>query len=284
MDMHEAITKQHAQLALEPEIEFADRLYTYEKFVVSGMGGSHLAADILKSWNPLIDIIIHQDYGLPALKPERIAHRLFIASSYSGNTEEVLDGFEIALNRQMPVCVVSTGGTLLDRAEQEKIPYIRMPDMGIQPRSALGFNLKALLKIMRQEGASGELRALSDALLPSHFEHAGKKCARRMRDRVPLIYASARNAAIAYNWKIKCNETGKIPAFMNVIPELNHNEMTGFDVHKSTEKLINNFYTLILRDEEDDPRIHKRMEILERLYNKRDIPTEIIAIEGTGRF
>ena len=102
--------------------------------------------------------------------------------------------------------------------------------------------------------------------------------------KVPVIYASHRNAAIAYNWKIKMNETGKIPAFMNVIPELNHNEMTGFDVHKSTEKLINNFYTLILRDEEDDPRIHKRMEILERLYNKRDIPTEIIAIEGTGRF
>ncbi|MEK7083119.1 MAG: SIS domain-containing protein, partial [Patescibacteria group bacterium] len=159
-----------------------------------------------------------------------------------------------------------------------------MPNTGVQPRSALGFNLKALLKIMRQEGASADLRALSDALLPVSFEHAGKKCAKRLHDRVPLIYASARNAAIAYNWKIKCNETGKIPAFMNVIPELNHNEMTGFDAHESTEKLISNFYTLILRDDEDDPRIQKRMEILERLYTKRGIPTEIVAIEGAGRF
>lgn len=284
MDMHEAIIKQHSQLALEPEIEFADRLQVYEKFVVSGMGGSHLAADILKSWNPLIDIIIHQDYGLPALKPERMGHRLFIASSYSGNTEEVLDGFETAISRSMPVCAISTGGTLLDRSEQESIPYIRIPDMGIQPRSALGFNLKALLKIMGIADAPSELKKLSDNLLPSSFEHAGKKLAKRLYGRVPLIYASARNHAIAYNWKIKCNETGKIPAFMNVIPELNHNEMTGFDVRESTRALFANFYTLILCDEEDDPRIHKRMEILERLYAKRGIPTEIVAIEGFGRF
>lgn len=284
MDMHEAITKQHSQLALEPEIEFADRLQIYEKFVVSGMGGSHLAADILKSWNPLIDIIIHQDYGLPPLKPERTSHRLFIASSYSGNTEEVLDGFETALSRQMPVCAISTGGKLLDLAEQEKIPYIRIPDMGIQPRSALGFNLKALLRIMSVVDAPSELKILADNLLPSSFEHAGKKLAKRLRGHVPLIYASARNHAIAYNWKIKCNETGKIPAFMNVLPELNHNEMTGFDARESTQALSANFYTLILRDEEDHPRIQKRMEILKRLYAKRDIPTETIAIKGAGRF
>ena len=59
MDMREAITKQNTQLALEPEIEFADRLIRHEKFIVSGMGGSHLAADILQCWNPLLDIIIH---------------------------------------------------------------------------------------------------------------------------------------------------------------------------------------------------------------------------------
>lgn len=284
MDMHEAITKQHAQLALEPEIEFVDRLQIYEKFVVSGMGGSHLAADILKSWNPMIDIIIHSDYGLPPLKPERTSHRLFIASSYSGNTEEVLDGFETALSGQMPVCAISTGGKLLDRAEQEKIPYIRMPDMGIQPRSALGFNLKALLKIMSVVDAPSELKVLADNLLPSSFEHAGKKLAKRVLGRVPLIYTSARNRAIAYNWKIKCNETGKIPAFMNMFPELNHNEMTGFDTRESTQALSVNFYTLMLRDDEDDPRIQKRMEILERLYTKRGIPTETIAIKGAGRF
>ncbi|MDP3779076.1 MAG: SIS domain-containing protein [bacterium] len=284
MEMFDAIAKQNAQLAFEPEIEFADKLGLYEKFVVSGMGGSHLAADILKCWNPLLDIIIHEDYGLPALKPEHVAHRLFIASSYSGNTEEVLDGLDAAITRNMPTCVIAVGGKLIDRAEQEKIPYIKMPDIGIQPRSALGFSMKALLKIMHQESVSAELRALAETLIPSRLEKTGKNLAEDMFGRVPLIYASARNKAIAYNWKIKFNETGKIPAFMNVFPELNHNEMTGFDAIRSSASLSNNFYGIILRDNEDHPRIQKRMEILARLYNARNIPTVTVEIQGSTRF
>ena len=42
MDMYEAINTQNVQLAFEPEIEYSNRLQTYEKFVVAGMGGSHL--------------------------------------------------------------------------------------------------------------------------------------------------------------------------------------------------------------------------------------------------
>ena len=284
MDMREAIIKQNTQLALEPEIEFADRLLTHEKFVVSGMGGSHLAADMLQCWNPLLDIIIHKDYGLPPLKPEHVGKRLFIASSYSGNTEEVLDGFEAALVRNMPVCAISVGGALLDRAEQEKIPYIKIPDIGIQPRSALGFSIKALLKIMGQEHVSAELRTLANTLVPGSFEHTGKKLAKHIAGRVPLIYTSARNRAIAYNWKIKFNETGKIPAFMNVFPELNHNEMTGFDTIESTALLSANFYCLVLRDEEDHPRVQKRMEILEKLYNDHGISAQTIMLAGASRF
>ncbi|MDP3769798.1 MAG: bifunctional phosphoglucose/phosphomannose isomerase [Candidatus Sungbacteria bacterium] len=284
MDMYEAINTQNVQLAFEPEIEYSNRLHTYEKFVIAGMGGSHLAADILKCWNPLLDIIVHEDYGLPPIKPEHISRRLFVASSHSGNTEEVLDGFEAALARNMPVCAISTGGKLLDRAEQEKIPYIKIPDTGIQPRSALGYSLKSFLKIMGVQHMSDELLGVADTLSPGAYEHAGKKLAAHLHGYVPLVYASTRNRAIAYNWKIKCNETGKIPSFINVLPELNHNEMTGFDVTESTASLSRNFSVIILRDEEDHPAILKRMEILAKLYHDRGIKTEIVAIEGASRF
>jgi len=284
MEMFDAITKQNAQLAFEPEIEFGEKLGTYDKFVVSGMGGSHLAADILKCWNPLLDVMIHEDYGLPALKSEHVARRLFIASSYSGNTEEVLDGLDAAITRNMPTCIIAVGGKLIDRAEQEKIPYIKMPDIGIQPRSALGFSMKALLKVMHQESASAELRVLADAIAPSPLEEAGKNLAQAAFGRIPLIYASARNRAIAYNWKIKFNETGKVPAFMNVFPEMNHNEMTGFDSIQSSASLSNNFYAILLRDSEDHPRIQKRMKILVKLYNARNIPTVMVEVQGNSRF
>lgn len=282
--MYEAINTQQVQLAFEPEIEYADRLKTYDKFVVAGMGGSHLAADILKCWNPLLDIIVHKDYGLPPIKPENLARRLFVASSHSGNTEEVLDGFEAALARNMPICAISTGGKLLDRAEQEKIPYIKIPDTGIQPRSALGYSLKSLLKVMGQQSAADELLRLADTINPSAYESAGKKYAKHLHGHIPLVYASARNLALAYNWKVKFNETGKIPSFINVLPELNHNEMTGFDITKSTAPLSQYFYAIILCDGEDHLRTLTRMEILAKLYHDRNIPTDTVALVGKSRF
>jgi glucose/mannose-6-phosphate isomerase len=93
-----------------------------------------------------------------------------------------------------------------------------------------------------------------------------------------------RNHGIARNWKIKFNETGKIPAFYNSLPELNHNEMTGFDVADASRALSEHFYFLILKDPEDNPRIHKRMEILEKLYADRGLSVETITLEGDAAF
>ncbi len=281
MNMRNAIIKQNEQLAFEPEI-IQDTLITYNTFIVSGMGGSHLAADIVQGISPALNIIVHKDYGLPMQAFEQ-TDRLFIASSYSGNTEEALDGLDTALKNNIPSCAISIGGKLIERAETEKIAYIKMPDTGIQPRSALGFSIKALAKIMRQENLLQELTQLGRTLMPENFETKGKEFAYKIRDRVPLVYASSRNRAIAYNWKIKFNETGKIPSFTNVFPELNHNEMTGFDVTVSNALLSHNFTAILLRDKEDHPRIQKRMEILAKLYSEKSIPTYTVDFEGQNR-
>jgi glucose/mannose-6-phosphate isomerase len=111
---------------------------------------------------------------------------------------------------------------------------------------------------------------------PTSLEESGKKLALKLKNYIPVIYASDRNLSLAYNWKIKLNETGKIPAFYNVFPELNHNEMTGFDVVDSTKNLSDKFYFIILKDTDDNPKILKRMDILERLYKDRDLKVEVI--------
>jgi glucose/mannose-6-phosphate isomerase len=97
---------------------------------------------------------------------------------------------------------------------------------------------------------------------------------------VPVIYTSAKNAAIGYNWKIKFNETGKIPAFTNVVPELNHNEMTGFDAKEKTVALSRGFRFIFLKDGLDDRRILKRMSVLEKLYHDRGFKVEIVLLQG----
>jgi glucose/mannose-6-phosphate isomerase len=94
------------------------------------------------------------------------------------------------------------------------------------------------------------------------------------------VYASVRNTAIAQNWKIKFNETGKVPAFWNVVPELNHNEMTGFDAKAKTTPLSRHFHFVFLKDAEDDRRIIKRMNVMEKLFRDRGFKTEIVLLQG----
>lgn len=282
--MRNAILDFHKQFAYEPKIENLENFKIGNRFIVLGMGGSHWAADLLKTWNSYMDITIHNNYGLPALSDEVLKSSLVIANSYSGNTEETVDGFRMAVEKKLSVIAISTGGTLIDLAKQQAIPYIEMPDTGIQPRSALGFNIRAMLKVMGEEDALAESSRLADALDPNKYEGAGKEIAEKIKGKIPVIYTSAPNASLAYVWKIKFNETGKIPAFANVFPELNHNEMTGFDVKDATKKLSENFYFVFIKDAEDDPRIVKRMEVLEKLYKDRGLPVEIIDLQENGRF
>ncbi len=284
MSMKDAIKNFSQQFVYEPEIKNAEKLLQYKNYIVAGMGGSHLAADLLKISNPNIPLIIHENYGLPNVSDELLQNSLLIASSYSGNTEEVLDAYEKAKEKNLPLAAISIGGELLKRAEADGIPYVQIPDTGIQPRSALGFTMKALLSLMNQTESLAELETLSDILKPGDFEEKGKELAEEMHHHVPVIYSSKENEPLAYNWKIKFNETGKIPAFYNVFPELNHNEMTGFDVQEKTKELSQKFYFIFLSDAKDHPRIKKRMEVLKKLYKDRSLPVTEIAIEGKNTF
>lgn len=282
--MYDAIKNFPKQFEYEPVVENAEYLKKYTKFAVLGMGGSHLAADLIKAWNPFFDIIVHSDYGLPEMRREVLEKTLIIASSYSGNTEETLDGFVQAREAGFPIAAISVGGKLLELAKEANTPYVQMPDTGIQPRSALGFSIKGLFKIIGEEKALGELKTLTGTLDPGRCEEQGKTLAEKLKGAVPVIYDSRKNYPIAYSWKIKFNETGKIPAFCNSIPELNHNEMTGFDVKEVSRLLSERFYFLFLRDSADHPKVRKRMEVLEGLYKDRGLRAEALELAGRTQF
>lgn len=274
--MKEAIRGFKEQLKFEPVIENKKSLKKFKKFVVSGMGGSHLAADLLKTWKSDLDLIIHHNYGLPS----DIKDRLVIISSYSGNTEEAIDGFNLAIKKKFPVACISIGGELLDLAKKFGKPYIQMPNTGIEPRSALGFSLVSLLKMMEQEKALLEVKESENVLDMEILEKDGKVLAEKLNNFIPIIYASEKNGPVAYNWKIRFNETGKIPSFCNTFPELNHNEMVGFDGENKTKELVKNFYFIFLKDEQDHPRIALRMELLKNILSEKGFPIEIFELHG----
>src|SRR3989338_1728975 len=279
--MRDAIFNFPKQFDFRPTVLHASKLKKTKKFVVCGMGGSHLAADLLLTWNPSLDLLVHRDYGLATVPDLR--ERLTILSSYSGNTEEVISGFREGLKKKLPLAALSIGATLETMAMKYRVPFVKMPDTGIQPRSALGFSMVGLLALMRRSQGLRDARELSITLKPADLEADGRRLAKTFRNRIPVIYASRRNEAIAYNWKIKLNETGKIPAFYSVFPELNHNEMTGFDVKKSSRHLSRGLFFILLTDTDDEPRIEKRMRIVARLYAERGLPVEMVALHGRNR-
>ncbi len=281
--MDQAIRNFSEQFKFVPEIINSDKLKIKKKFIIIGMGGSHLAADIVKSLKPDIPIIIHGDYSLPKMSQDDLKSSMIILSSYSGNTEEVLSAFSEARELDLDMCAVMVGGKLLELAEEYSIPYVRIPDTGIQPRSALGFSFLALLKIMGQDDLIMETVKLIHTLQPEKLAEVGRELAEELAGHVPIFYTTTRNSSIAYNWKIKFNETGKIPAFMNVVPELNHNEMNGFDVKDATRYLSDRFYFVFLKDEDDDENNKKRMKILFKLYTDRRLPIRLIEMEGKTR-
>lgn len=282
--MEEAIKKLATQFNFVPVIENAAALRPATHFVLGGMGGSHLSADLLKIYDPRFNIHVHHDYGLPHLSDERFADAMFIASSYSGNTEEVLDFAEKALAKKYNLVVVGLGGHIIAWAKEHGVPYIQLPDTGIQPRSAVGFSIIALAKLMGGDAAVAELAHLGTKLSPLKLDVVGEKLAQELRGKVPIIYSSRTNIPIAYNWKIKFNETAKIPAFHNMFSELNHNEMTGFDIIPATKALSSNFHFIFLADANDNRKITLRMHVTKKMYEDRGLPVSVIEIAGDTPF
>jgi glucose/mannose-6-phosphate isomerase len=278
--LREIIKNFSKQLEYQPSIENATAFEKYDKFVVVGMGGSNLAAEIIKGWKPKLDIIIHRDYGLPNIEEGELKERLIILSSYSGETEETISAFQEAFSRKLPLIVIASGGKLLNLARDNDTPYIQLPTIKAHPRFAIGLSIKATLKAMGEELLLNDVSGVTESLDAEEYEEIGKNLAHSLENKIPLIYSSSRNRGLAYFWKINFNETVKIPAFFNVFPELNHNEMAGFDKIAAIGFKPSDFAFIFLNDPDDETRIQKRMTAMAKIFEERGFALQEVNIIG----
>ena len=265
----------------EASLEVVGDIPKRSRFVVVGMGGSNLASGLLKLLASDLDIWVHRDYDLPEIGSKVLEDSLIVLNSYSGNTEEVIDAFNVASERGFAMVAVSVGGTLLEMAKKHGIPYIQLPDFGLQPRMALGLSVRALALAMGADVPS------TISFDPGSLEGGGKEFAKRLAPlaaglagKTPVIYASRRNFPLAYAWKATINETAKIPAFCNSFPEVNHNEMSGFDAADATRGLSDKFHFIFLKDGADDARIVKRMELTQSIFQGKGFGIETADLLG----
>lgn len=282
MAMRDAIGRFQEQFAWQPSIEHRDALRPHQFVIVCGMGGSHMGPTLVRDFGNHPEIIIHRDYGLPNLPQEVTANALVILSSHSGNTEEVLDSGREALARGLPMAAVTTGGKLLEFAREHGTPLCVFPHMDLQPRVATALSMLSIAAILRDDHLIAAIRAAGQSVDALSLEAEGQALAEKLYGKVPVVYGSTQNAIIAAMWKIKMNETGKVPAFYNVFPEMNHNELCGFDVVAATRGNSANLHVIMLRDSEDHPRIQKRMQAAIEVLQERGIPVESVRLEGKG--
>lgn len=231
--------------------------------VLGAMGGSALAADALSFLNPEYAAIVHRDYGLPRHAPDQA---LYIAVSYSGNTEETLHFAHTALERGYRVGVVASGGLLLQFAKTHNLPYAEVQS-GHVPRNAYLFLVRGLLGLLGEESLLLELsrvRPGEDALRETAEEDA-----HYLVHGVPLFYTSERNSVLGRLATLVMDESARTPAFRNTFPEMNHNELQAFDSDMPAG-LMHLFRMVLIRDERDDPRVLRRMHIYEKLMRARN--------------
>jgi len=254
----------------------------FKSVVVSGMGGSALPADIIKTYLEEIgtdlEIVQNRDYGLPK---KACKNALNFISSHSGNTEETLSSFNEALENKLPMVVFANGGKLLELAKNNNIPLVVIPDC-IQPRCAVGYFFAAMLKVLSNSGltANSESAILNiqeylQSIIAS-FEEKGHVIAKKLVGQTPIVYSSNKLKSIALILKIEFNENAKTPAFWNTFPELNHNEMVGWTLPQSQ------FHILIFQEKNIHPQVAKRMQITAKLLKAKGTETEFIKLEANN--
>jgi glucose/mannose-6-phosphate isomerase len=256
--------------------------------VVTGMGGSALAALIAKVWlkNELkISFEIIRGYDLPSYVTR---NTLVIASSYSGNTEETLSALEHAEKAGAQLAIIASGGKLIDIAREYNISHVNLPD-GLQPRMAVIYNLRALLAILENfslvHGKQDEVEALSGWLgresaawapdVPTQDNWA-KQLAEESVGKTPVFYGGALTSPVAYKWKISWNENAKNTSFWNEYPEFNHNEFMGWTSHPVEKPFV--IFDLVSSFEH--PQILRRFEISDRLLSGKRPKANTINLAG----
>jgi glucose/mannose-6-phosphate isomerase len=254
---------------------------------VLGMGGSAiggefagaLLADELK-----VPLNVHRDYGIPGYVGR---DSLVIASSFSGNTEETLSGFEEAKKRGAKILVITTGGKLAEEAKALRLPLITF-GYHAQPRAALGYSLTLVMGTLAKLGFARDMgkeidAALADVAKLEERVHEGartndaKTMARSVVGRIPVVFGAGVMGVMARRVKDQWNENAKNWAHFDVMSELNHNAVVGFP-HPPIAREAQ--VVLLLRSKRDNPRHKIRFDVTKELLEQSQIPYKELQFDG----
>lgn len=263
-----------------------------KNILISGMGGSAIGGDLLRSLfvdRCHVPIMVNRNYRIPEFVNK---DTLFIAASYSGNTEETLTALDEAVKKNAKIFAISSGGILEEVCKSKGFPYFSITHKGIQPRCAFGYLFMPMLVLLNKLGfitditseVTEAVKVLSESAsvfspdMPTK-DNLAKQIALKIHNKLPVIYASQNYFdVVAMRWKGQFNENSKMMAFHNVIPEMNHNEIVGWGIPDDITKRC---VVIMLKDAGDLPKIQKRINITSDLISKEG--PEIVSVDSKGK-
>src|SRR5204862_5328068 len=129
----------------------------------------------------------------------------------------------------------------------------------------------ALLKRRRGEVGTGNPEAANPA----------KRLARSLAGRTLFIYSGPGGpAAVATRWRQQLNENAKVLAHSAVVPELNHNEIVGW---QQAGPLTRSLAVLLLRDGEDTAAVNARLDLTAEFAARQGAAVHEIRSQGESR-
>ena len=275
---------------LDPKNLYARRLENLkgthpDGVIICGMGGSGLAGDIIHSASEelrlKVPVVTWKNYGLPK---HQFRHPLYLFISFSGNTEETLSGLTELLRRHhgkwppAHIAIITTGGKLLKLTESKKLATVSFPAGVLTPRQSIATMFYAVSETLHAAGLMPKARRFPH-IDPKSHRAAGKKLAAKLKNRLIVIYTGERHRYLGYIWKIKFNETSKVQAFNDVLPEMDHNELTAFDAPSKGARFKT--AALFLHRKDLTGHIAKKFRITKHLLKTRNV--SVIELPFTGR-
>lgn len=265
--------------------------HEYANIVCAGLGGSAIGADIMRSYaadEAKTPVSVSRNYTLPNFVGK---NSLVIVSSYSGNTEETLGAYKDARGRGASIIAITSGGRIQEMAKADGNACLIIPP-GLPPRAALGYSFFPLLILMSKIGIITDkskdidetikaLENLRDKLVGAAValeKNIAKKIASDLHDKYGIIYGGQDHIdCVVTRWRGQIAENSKALSSSHVFPEMNHNEIVGWENPKA---LIDKFVVVILRDKSDHPRTAKRMDISKVMMKKK--AAKIVEVFSTG--
>ena len=264
MEFVEEIVSLKDQLSFQGNIDVPDGI---DKIVIAGMGGSGIAGKIFQDLYTVKPVTLVNSYEIPKFVD---SNTLFVAVSYSGNTEETLHAVKRAKEKGAVIRGITSGGQLAEVLNSTVI----VPK-GYQPRSAVGYLTIPLLRAFdlfddSEVDVAKEHLAKIDKNLGTWQKFADEIFS---SNKIPVIFGTPKLEGVAYRWKTQFNENAKVLAYSASFPELNHNDTMALENTYRKEE----FYFFVLTHKQLEREIAKRIRITSKLCK-----IKMANVEGDG--